>query len=129
MDDKQERFYVLLIVSIIGVFALGALFSNALPSSDVTGAAVRTWEGKAELCKTPYYDSPMTNKITQVLYGSQYPDYCYNDKEASEEPTNNGRYLREYTCENNKIAYHVYDCGSNNCQYGACINDNYKLLD
>jgi hypothetical protein len=140
MNANQEHLYILFIVGVVGVFALVTIFSFAIKVApgeaaavdddegvDIIGAAVRTWQGTSTLCKSTYYDTPLRKGVTQVLRGSQFPDQCYDDKEVSEEPTNNGRYLREYYCDNNEVAYRVFDCGSSECQFGACIND-YKYI-
>ena len=127
--DKAQK-YIVLIVAVVGLFALLTLFSSNSGNMDITGSAVREYYGKAELCKTGYYDTPMTKHFTKVLYGSQFPDQCYgeHDKSATQDPTNNGRYLREYSCTDNEVTYKIYDCGKNNCQYGACIDNDYTLV-
>jgi len=127
--DKAQK-YVVFIVAAVALFALMTLFSDNVGTPDITGLAVVEWKGKAELCKTGYYDTPMTKGYTEILYGSRYPDQCYgnHDKSATQDPTNNGRYLREYTCVDNNVAYDIYDCGKNNCQFGACINNDYTRV-
>ncbi len=129
MVEKREHLYILLTVGVVGIFALAALFSAELAHTggeSVTGAAVKGTI--ATLCKSVYYDTPMKKATTQVFYGSQFPDQCYDDSSASELPTNRGRYLREYFCENNEVAYRVFDCGKNKCHYGACIDTSYIQL-
>lgn len=119
MNDKQAQKYVILIVVIIGILGLCALFTSVL-NTTVTGAAVR---GKiATLCKDS--DGMHTEKkgTVTVFYGSHFPDQCYTDKSASQNPVNKGSYVREYFCDNNEVSYAVYYCGANDCQYGACIS-------
>ncbi len=137
MEQIPEHIVVLFIVGIVALFALGVLFSFAVKLSDekqtnsvtdITGAAILTAKEKAAWCKTAYYDKPTSKGITHQLYGSQWPDQCYEDRSAVAGPTNNGRYLREYSCEDNEITFTVYDCGSNKCQFGACITSNYVKL-
>lgn len=129
MGKKQEHLYILMVVGVVGLFALATLFSVGLTgfgSESMTGAAVKGTI--ATLCKSTYYDTPMKKSTTQVLYGSQFPDKCYDDSSVSKSPTNKGRYLREYFCEENEVAYRVFDCGKNKCQYGACIDNSYVQL-
>jgi hypothetical protein len=125
MKAEQEHMYVLFIVGIVGLFALGAILSYAIKlspvseSDDLTGAAVITHTALAQRCTTAYYDTIEQRGVTQYA-GSQFMDYCYDDKAATE-PTNNGRYLREYGCFNNEVSVSIHDCGANKCQFGACI--------
>lgn len=129
MEQKQEQAYILMTVGIVGLFALATLFSVGLSDSGsqtITGAAVKGAIGT--LCKSTYYDTPLKKSTTQVFYGSQFPDQCYDDSSVSQSPTNKGRYLREYFCEENEVTYRIYDCGKNKCQYGACIDNSYILV-
>ncbi len=122
MNDKQAQKYILFIVAIIGVLGLCALFTAVLDSdsTDVTGAAIR---GQiATLCTDSDGMHPEKKGTVNIFYGSQFPDQCYTDKDASLNPVNKGNYVREYYCENNDVTYAVYSCGTNDCQYGACIS-------
>ncbi|MBI5073445.1 hypothetical protein HZA99_06530 [Candidatus Woesearchaeota archaeon] len=127
MEERQAHFWVLVIVLFVGIIAILALFSTALTSisnGSVTGAAVKG--AIATLCKDADGLNAKHKGVTQVFYGSQFPDQCYDDIKTTKDPVNTGQYLREYVCEKNEVAYHIYDCGSvNSCQFGACVGSEY----
>lgn len=127
MNEKIAEKYVLLIVIVVATLAVITLLSSVLTNEgSVTGAAVR---GQIEtLCKDSDGSNAERKGSVSVFYGSQFPDQCYDDKAASEDPVNNGRYLRETVCKNNEASYNVYDCGKNKCQYGACVGMGYTLI-
>lgn len=129
MDEKRAEFYVLLIVVAVGSLAILTFFTSSLTTSSdesLTGAAV---VGQiATFCKDSDGNNAERKGIVNVFYGSQFPDQCYSDKAASEDPVNNGRYLRETVCKDNEPSYKVYDCGKNKCQYGACVSIGYSLV-
>ncbi len=130
MDEKKAEWYVLLVVVAVASLAVITFFTSALTttSSDesLTGAAI---VGQiAKLCKDSDGSNAERKGIVSVFYGSQFPDQCYDDKAASEDPVNNGRYLRETVCKDNEPSYKVYDCGKNKCQYGACVSIGYSLV-
>lgn len=130
MAEKHPSLAVVLFVGAVGIAAVLALLSSAIlhaKSQDITGAAVR---GQiATLCRDTDDTNPMKKGFVAVFYGSIFPDQCYEDKEAEEYPVNTGTYLREYVCEKNEVSYQIYDCGTNRCQYGACISPKYTLLE
>jgi len=126
MNDKQAEKCVLLIVVIIGILGLCALFSSAVQNMDVTGAAVRT--GYTPVCADSDGLHAERKGFVSILYGSVFPDQCYTYKTASEYPVNKGTYLREYYCDGDDVSYYVYYCGTNDCQYGACISTKYTLV-
>ncbi len=130
MKQGKEEKCILLIVMAVASFAILTFFTlwitTAQSEESLTGAVVK---GQiTTLCK----DSDGTNGerkgIVTVFYGSLFPDQCYDDKAASEDPVNNGRYLRETICKNNEPSYKIYDCGKNKCQYGACVSIGYFLV-
>ncbi len=128
MEEKQVSLSVLIIVLSVALIAIFALFSTLHigVSLDLTGAAVK---GQiAVLCKDTDGSNPEKNGIVNIFYGSRFPDQCYNDKEAKEDPTNNGQFLREYKCENNEVTFDVYECSKNKCQYGVCVGSSSTLL-
>ncbi len=126
MNDKQAEKYVIFIVVMIGVLGLCALFSSAVHNADVTGAAIRKPFGA--VCTDTDDNHPERKGFVKIHYGSQFPDQCYTDEIASENPANIGKYLREYYCNGEYVAYHIYDCGINDCQYGACTSTKYTLV-
>lgn len=128
MDEKVAEKYVLAIVVAVASLAVVALLSSVLSagSSDMTGAVVK---GQiVTLCKDNDATNVENKGIVSIYYGSQFPDQCYTDKAAAESPVNTGRYLREMICEDNEVSYKVYDCGTNKCQYGACVGSSYSLV-
>lgn len=128
MNEKVAQKYLLLIVMVVASLAVVTLLSSVLTaeSADVTGAAVRgereTW------CKDNDASNAKNSGFVYSLYGSKFSDQCYRDKEASKDPVNTGRYLREMVCDANEVSYKVYDCGTNKCQYGACVGSTYAVL-
>ncbi|MBI5002196.1 hypothetical protein HZC31_02330 [Candidatus Woesearchaeota archaeon] len=127
MDEKVVQKYLLLIVVAVASLAVVTLLSSVLTgSTDMTGAVVK---GRiATLCKDNDASNAENKGIVSIFYGSQFPDQCYTDKAASEDPVNTGRYLREMICDVNDVSYKVYDCGTNKCQYGACVGSTYSLV-
>lgn len=128
MNEKAAEKWVLLIVIAVASLAVITLLSSVLTSetADMTGAAVR---GQiTTLCKDSDAGNAERKGIVNVFYGSQFPDQCYTDKAATKEPVNNGRYLREMICDDNEVSYNVYDCGTNKCQYGACVGAGYTKM-
>jgi hypothetical protein len=125
MNSKKNEKYVLLIVVVIGLLGLCALFSSALQHADVTGAAIR--KPFNVLCSDSDDNHPERKGAVKIHYGSQFFDQCYIDKTASENPSNIGTYLREYICDGDSVSYTIYSCGTNKCQYGACIGEAKKL--
>ena len=127
MDEKVAQKYLLLIVVAVASLAVVTLLSSVLTgSADMTGAAVR---GQiVTLCKDNDASNAENKGIVSIYYGSQFPDQCYTDKAAAEDPVNTGRYLREMICDDNDVSYKVYDCGTNKCQYGACVGSTSSLV-
>ena len=127
MDEKVSRKYLLLIVVLVASLAVVTLLSSVLTTETaVTGAAVR---GQiATLCKDSDASNAENKGIVNIYYGSQFPDQCYTDKTAAEDPVNAGRYLREMICDDNEVSYKVDDCGINKCQYGACVGSTYSVM-
>ncbi len=127
MKEREAHFDVLVIVLIIGVLGILAICSSALSAtseSSFTGAAVKG--AIATLCKDADGLNPTHKGVTQVHYGSNFPDQCYGDIKTTQDPSDKGQYLREYVCEKNQVTYHVYDCGSvSGCQFGACVSAEY----
>lgn len=127
MKERSAHLGVLVIVLSVGILGILALCATSLSNSSessVTGAAVKG--AIATLCKDADGVNAKHKGITQVYYGSQFPDQCYTDIKTTKNPANTGQYLREYICENNKVAYHVYDCNNvNGCQFGACVGSEY----
>ena len=130
MDEKKAEWYVLLVVVGVASLAVLTFFTSALTTTNsdesLTGAVVK---GQiATLCKDSDGSNAEKKGVVSVFYGSLFPDQCYDDKAATEEPVNNGRYLREIVCVDNEPSYKVYDCGNNKCQYGACASIGYSLV-
>ncbi len=129
MNEKVVQKYLLLIVIAVASLAVVTLLSSVLTteSAAVTGAAVR---GEImTLCKDNDGSNAENKGIVNVYYGSLFPDQCYMDEEASKDPVNTGRYLREMICDANEVSFKVYDCGTNKCQYGACVGSTYSVLE
>ncbi len=127
MDEKVAQKYLLLIVVAVASLAVVTLLSSVLTAQgDMTGAVVKG--AIKTLCKDNDASNAENKGIVNILYGSQFPDQCYTDKAAAEDPVNTGRYLREMICDNNEVSYKVYDCGINKCQYGACVGSTYAVL-
>jgi hypothetical protein len=126
--NKQEHFHILMIVVVVGFFALAAIFSFAIKmnpsegewtdtttiqeSKDLTGAAVRGYAYEKS-CYADYYNdpnkkgavriksvynNPETGRLTKVAGGTTYSDQCYTDVEDMGSYDNNGRYLRQHFC-------------------------------
>ncbi|MFA6888298.1 MAG: hypothetical protein WC254_02270 [Candidatus Woesearchaeota archaeon] len=127
MNDKHAEKYVLLIVVIIGILGLCALFSSTIQNTNITGAAIQT--AYTPICSDNDGLHAERKGSVSILYGSVFPDQCYTDKTASEYPVNKGNYLREYYCNGEDVNYQIYYCGTNDCQYGACISTQYSLVE
>lgn len=130
MNEKRVELYVLLLVVAVASLAILTFFTSSITTANadesLTGAVVK---GQiATLCKDSDAANAERKGIVSIFYGSQFPDQCYDDKAASEDPVNNGRYLRETICANNEPSYKVYDCGKNKCQYGACVSIGYSVV-
>lgn len=127
MNEKVAQKYILLIVLVVASLAVVTLLSSVLTAQgDMTGAVVKG--AIATLCKDNDASNAENKGIVSVYYGSQFPDQCYTDKAAAEDPVNTGRYLREMICDDNEVSYTIYDCGKNKCQYGACVGSTYTVL-
>lgn len=124
---------MLLAVSIVAIAAIGVLFlsifsgGTSMENNGLTGAAVK---GQiATLCKDTDSSNPMKKGYVTVFFGSTYPDQCYGDEKAEKTPKNTGTYLKEYVCEDNTVSYKIYSCGTNKCQYSACVTNKYSLVE
>ena len=126
MRRKEQRTLlgIVVIVGFIAILAMAAPYQSI--SSSLTGNAVKG--AIATLCRDGDGSNPLTNDVVNVYYGTRFPDQCYTDRSTTQNPVNTGRYLREYVCQSNDVFYEIYDCGSNNCQYGACATVKYRLL-
>ncbi|MEK6921443.1 MAG: hypothetical protein AABX82_06155, partial [Nanoarchaeota archaeon] len=88
MNEKKAEWYVLLVVVAVASLAILTFFTSALTSTSsdesLTGAAV---VGQiATLCKDSDGSNAEKKGVVSVFYGSQFPDQCYDDKAATEDP-------------------------------------------